>query len=310
MLVLDQAPPPAPSRRPPPDGVPTSFRWQQAVTGLIVLAPLAGLIWAVANVRAHPPSALDLALAVAMYLVTGHGVTVGFHRLFTHRSYRARRPLKLALAVAGSMAFQGPLLGWVADHRRHHVFTDVAGDPHSPHLQRPGLAGVVRGALHAHTGWLFEHDPTDPERYARDIARDPDLRRVTALFPLWCVVSLGLPFALGWVIGGSLGTASSALLWAGLVRVAVLHEVTWSINSICHLVGRRPHDTPDRSTNVALLSVVSMGESFHNTHHAFPRSARHGLDRGQLDSSAALIGLFRRLGWADEVRLPAATPVR
>jgi stearoyl-CoA desaturase (delta-9 desaturase) len=304
MLVVEQAPPPAPSRAPaPPERAPAAFRWQQALTGLIVLAPITALVWALANVWHHPPSALDLGLAAAMYLVTGHGVTVGFHRLFTHRSFRATRPLKVALAVAGSMAFQGPLVGWVADHRRHHVFTDVSGDPHSPHDHRPGVVGVVRGALHAHAGWLFQHDPTETDRYARDIARDPDLRRISALFPLWCVVSLGLPFVLGGLIGGSLGTAGSALLWAGLVRVAVLHEVTWSINSICHLVGRRPYDTPDRSTNVALLSVVSMGESFHNTHHAFPRSARHGLDRGQLDSSAALIGLLRRLGWADEVRV-------
>ena len=168
------------------------------------------------------------------------------------------------------MAFQGPLVGWVADHRRHHAYTDRDGDPHTPHGASGRVLATWRGALHAHAGWLFRHDPTDADRYARDVLADADLRRISALFPLWCVLSLALPFGAGWLLGGSLGAAGSALLWAGVVRIAVLHQVTWSINSLCHLVGRRPHATKDHSTNLALLSVVSMGESFHNNHHAFP----------------------------------------
>lgn len=285
-----------------PVGPPRSHRWEQLLTALLVVGPMVVAVWAFARVGGHPPSALDLTLAVVMYAVTGHGVTVGFHRLFTHRSFTANRPLKVALAVAGSMAFQGPLVGWVADHQRHHAFTDVAGDPHSPQAVRAGLLRAVRAALHGHTGWLFRHDPTDPQHYARHVLADRDLRRVSALFPLWCVMSLALPFALGWAIGGSAAHAWSALLWAGLVRIAVLHQVTWSINSICHLVGRRPYPRHDRSADVALLSIVSMGESFHNSHHAHPRSARHGLSRHQLDSSAAVITWCERRGWATDVR--------
>lgn len=314
MSVTDQLAPSAPSPAspapPPLTAVPDrgGHHAEQALTALLVVGPMIAAAWALLHVGTHPPSGLDLGLAVVMYAVTGHGITVGFHRLVTHRGFRATRPVRIGLAIAGSMAFQGPLVGWVADHRRHHAFTDRPGDPHSPWPgpARPGgrATGRLTAALHAHVGWLFRHDPSDPRRYAADVLRDPDLRRISALFPLWCVVSLALPFGLGWLLGGSFADASSALLWAGLVRVAVLHQVTWSINSLCHLVGRRPHDTDDHSTNVAALSVISMGESFHNHHHAFPRSPRHGLSRGQLDSSAALIGLFARLGWADGLKVP------
>jgi stearoyl-CoA desaturase (delta-9 desaturase) len=307
MTVIDQTQEAAP--RPPREAAPPSqpgrlHRWEQLLTGLLVIGPIAVATLMLARTGAHPPTGLDMTLAVALYLVTGHGITVGFHRLFTHRAFRAKRPLRIALAISGSMAYQGPIVGWVADHRRHHAFTDRPGDPHTPHGHRGQILGTWRGGLHAHPGWLFRHDPTDIGRYARDIAADRDLRRINALFPLWCVLSLGLPFAAGWVLGGTLTAGTSALLWAGIVRIAVLHQITWSINSICHLFGRRPYDTNDRSTNVAVLSIASMGESFHNNHHAFPRSARHGLTRGQLDSSGALIQMFERLGWATNLSTP------
>jgi stearoyl-CoA desaturase (delta-9 desaturase) len=296
---LGAAPPP-----PPPPSTRGGHEPEQVLTAALVVVPLALTIWALSHVWSSPPSVLDLGLALGMYALTGYGVTVGFHRLFTHRSFRAVRWLRITLAICGSMAFQGPLVGWVADHRRHHAFTDRPGDPHSPHLER-GALRRARGPLHAHVGWLFRHDPTDPQRYARDVRNDPDLRRISDLFPLWCVVSLGIPFGLGWAIGGSLHNAWTALLWAGLVRVALLHQVTWCINSLCHLVGARPHATGDRSTNIAPLAVLSMGESFHNNHHAHPSSARHGTDPGQRDSSAALIALFARAGWASHVHLAA-----
>ncbi len=294
---------PVPEEEAATDG---GHRGEQLVTALIVFLPLVALAFAVVRLWGWGVQPRDLLLAVALYAVTGHGITVGFHRLFTHRSFRAVRPVRVALAVAGSMAYEGPVIGWVADHRRHHAYADRDGDPHSPHLFGRGPVARVRGLWHAHTGWLFEHDPTPRERYAKDLLADPDLVRIDRLFPLWCTISLVLPFGLGWLLGGTLAAAGTALLWAGFVRICLLHHVTWSINSLCHTFGRRPYPTTDRSTNLAALAVVSMGESFHNNHHAFPSSARHGLGCRQFDSSAALIGWLARRGWAADVRQPDA----
>ncbi len=308
MLVVDPStvtsePAPVPPD-PPETPVRTAdaHRAEQAVTAAMVFGPLLGLGLAVVLLWGRGVNLRDLVLAVVLYAITGHGVTVGFHRLLTHRSFVAARPLRVVLAVAGSMAFEGPVIGWVADHRRHHAFTDREGDPHSPHRYGSGPAARLRGLWHAHTGWLFEHDPTPQQQYARDLLADRPLVVVDRLFPLWSAVSLALPFGLGWLLGGTLATALSALLWAGAVRICLLHHVTWSINSLCHTFGRRDYRTPDRSTNVRALSVLSMGESFHNTHHAFPNSSRHGLEARQRDSSAALIDWFERRGWAREVR--------
>jgi stearoyl-CoA desaturase (delta-9 desaturase) len=243
-------------------------------------------------------------LAATFYVVVGHGVTVGFHRLFTHRSFAASRRLKITLGIIGSMAFQGGPIGWVADHRRHHALADRDGDPHSPHGHGPGISGQLRGLWHAHVGWLVHHTPTSWRRYAGDMLRDRDLVIVNRLFPVWCLASLALPFGVGWFFGGVAG-GLTALLWAGGVRICLLHHVTWSINSICHTIGKRPFVTGDKSTNVGALALVSFGESWHNGHHAFPRSARHGILRHQYDSSAVVISLFERLGWATNVRRAA-----
>ena len=204
------------------------------------------------------------------------------------------------------MAIEGSVVSWVANHRRHHVHSDQPGDPHSPHAGASGPLGAVRGFLHAHVGWLFASDSTSPERYAADLIRDRDVRRIDRLFPLWAFTSLALPFVLGWLWSGSLVGGVTAFVWAGLLRMALLHHVTWSVNSICHMFGRRPFRTEDRSRNVAVLSVVSMGESWHNLHHAYPSSARHGVGRGQMDSSARLIRWFERVGWATNVQWPTA----
>ena len=276
---------------------------EQVVTALIVVVPTVALVLSVVVLWGHGIGLRDVAIAAVLYALMGHGIAVGFHRLFAHRSFRAVRPLKIALAVAGSMAFEGDPIGWVADHRRHHAYTDRPGDPHSPHTSgHPGLGGQLRGLWHAHTGWLFTHSPTDPKRYAAYLLGDRDLVVIDRLFPLWCAVSLAVPFGLGWLLGGSVWAGLTTLLWAGLVRVCVLHHVTWSVNSVCHTMGRRPYATKDRSTNVAVLSVVSFGESWHNAHHAFPTSSRVGLRPHQPDSAASLIDLFERLGWADQVR--------
>jgi stearoyl-CoA desaturase (delta-9 desaturase) len=300
--VVDRVPCPEPPRT-------AARRSEQLLTGAIVFLPLVATLLVVVGLWGRGVGLREVVLAVVLYAVVGHGVTIGFHRLLTHRSFKAKRPLKVLLAVAGSMAFEGPVIGWVADHRRHHAYTDRPGDPHSPHAYGGGFRAHVRGLWHAHTGWLFDHDPTPPQRYARDLLADRDLVAINRLFPLWCVVSLGVPFALGWMLGGGIGAAASALLWAGAVRVCLLHHITWSINSLCHMFGRRPHDTPDRSTNIAALAIVSMGESWHNNHHASPASARHGRGRRQLDSSAWLITRFERRGWAWNVRRPAADNV-
>jgi stearoyl-CoA desaturase (delta-9 desaturase) len=279
-------------------------RRDQVLTGFIVFAPVAALILAIS--RLQRPSLRDAVLAVVFYVITGHGVTIGFHRLLAHKSFKAKRPLRNALAVAGSMSFEGPVIGWVADHRRHHASTDRSDDPHSPYRYGERPSELLRGLWHSHVGWLFEHNPTSQEHYARDLVADPDLVRINRLFPLWCVLSLALPFGLGWLLGGNLPAGASALLWAGGVRIALLHQVTWSVNSLCHVLGRRPYETDDRSTNLAVLALPAMGEAWHNNHHAFPASARHGIDRGQLDTSAIFIGWFTRLGWASEARLPDA----
>lgn len=277
---------------------------QRAVVTALVLTPLTAAVLALVRFWSHGIGWFDLGLAVVMYLVTGFGVTIGFHRLLTHGSFRPRRWLKIVLAVAGSMAFEGSAISWVSIHRRHHVYSDRPGDPHSP--VRPGgrLVDRIRGLWHAHAGWLFRRNRVDAERWSPDLLADKDIAFISSTAAMWMVASLVIPFALGWVVTQSLWGALLALLWGGLVRVFVLHHVTWSINSICHVFGRQPFRTRDQSRNVRLLAVVSLGESWHNAHHAFPALARHGVDRRQLDLSASAISLFERLHWASEVRWP------
>jgi stearoyl-CoA desaturase (delta-9 desaturase) len=274
------------------------------VTALVVGIPFIALVLGVIMLWGRGIHLRDLILAIAFYLVVGHGISIGYHRLLAHRSFAACRSLKVAFVALGSMAYEGGPIGWVANHRRHHIFADKAGDPHSPLHRGGGVGGQLRGLWHAHLGWLFTARSTSSRRHAADLLADRDIVVLNAMFPVWCVVSLALPFGLGWLLGGTIGAAVSALFWAGLVRVCVLHHATWSINSLCHMFGRRPFVTKDHSSNVGVLAVVSMGESWHNGHHAFPRSARHGLLHGQLDTSALLIRGFERLGWVGDVHWP------
>ena len=247
------------------DGTPRTFEGgvRIAVTAAIVIVPFAGLGVAVWLAWGHGLRLTDVLLAAAFYLVTGLGVTIGFHRLLTHRSFTAAPALRVVLAIAGSMSFEGDVIGWVAIHRRHHAFADRPGDPHSPYRYGTSLPGQLRGLAHAHVGWLLRDDPTPPARYAPDLVADPALRAISAAFPALCVVSLGLPFAAGWAIGGSWRAALAALLWAGLVRVTLLQHVTWSVNSLCHVIGTRPFTTRryDRATNLWPLALLSLGES-------------------------------------------------
>jgi stearoyl-CoA desaturase (delta-9 desaturase) len=280
---------------------------QLGFTILLVAGPFVGLVAAVWLLWGHGIGFADVGLAAFFYLLTAFGVTVGFHRCLTHRSFTAKPALRIALAIAGSLSFQGEVNGWVAVHRRHHAFTDRPGDPHSPYRYGTGPAGQVRGLLHAHAGWLLGNDPTSRQASAPDRRADPAMRAISRAFPVLCVVSLALPFSIGWAIGGARG-AVLAVLWAGLVRIFLLQHVTWSINSLCHLLGNRPYTTRrhDRATNLWPLALLSLGESWHNTHHSDPACARHGVDRGQIDLSAELIRIFERAGWVTGVRWPNA----
>ncbi|MGW0809064.1 acyl-CoA desaturase [Nonomuraea sp. NPDC002799] len=279
---------------------------QIGLTAAIVVLPFVALGVAIFLSWGRGVALTDLLLAAVSYVVTGLGVTVGFHRLLTHGSFTARPWLRIVLAVAGSMGFQGNVIDWVAVHRRHHAFTDRPGDPHSPYRYGTGLRGQLRGLAHAHLGWLFTADQTPAARYAPDLLSDPAMAKVARAFPALCVVSLTLPFLAGWAITGTLYGGLTAFLWAGLIRVALLQHVTWSVNSLCHLIGSRPFRTRrhDRSTNLWPLALLSFGESWHNGHHSEPTCARHGLRRGQIDPSAGVIRLFERVGWARDVRWP------
>jgi stearoyl-CoA desaturase (Delta-9 desaturase) len=240
----------------------------------------------------------DLVVFAVTYVVTGLGVTVGFHRHLTHRSFQAGRVVRGTLAALGSAAIEGPVISWVADHRKHHAFSDEEGDPHSPHVGHGGgLRGTLRGLAHAHLGWLFVHSQRGSKRrFAPDLLRDPVITFIDRTFLLWAAVGLAIPFGLGVAVGGTVGAGLTALLWGGGVRLFVLHHLTYSINSLCHVFGRRPFETGDQSSNLAWLAVPTLGEGWHNNHHAFPTSAVHGLGRWQLDPSALVIAGLERLG--------------
>ncbi len=248
----------------------------------------------------------DLLVLAITYTCTGLGITVGYHRLFTHRSFKTTRPVRAVLAVLGSMAVEGPVIEWVATHRKHHRFSDHEGDPHSPHLDHaPGWRGALRGLGHAHVGWMLRgKDMANPARYAKDLLADRDLRLISHTFPLWVLVGLTIPFGLGVALTGSVVGGLTALLWGGGVRIFLLHHATFSINSLCHSFGRRPFATSDQSRNLAWLAPLAFGEAWHNNHHAFPTSARHGLSRWQLDPGAWLIFTLERchLAW-DVIRV-------
>ena len=247
----------------------------------------------------------DLAILAGMYFVTAVGVTVGYHRLFTHRAFDAPRPVRYVFAVLGSMAVQGPLIDWVADHRKHHAFTDTEGDPHSPHHDHgEGFKGAIEGLWYAHMGWLFVTQGTsEKRRFARDLLEDQGMRRISRAFPWLVLLGLLIPFALGLGLSGSLAGGLTALLWGGFVRIFFVHHVTWSVNSVCHFFGRRRFDTDDFSTNVFWLALPSLGESWHHNHHAFPRSARHGLRWWEIDLSGLMILGMKKLGLARNVVL-------
>jgi stearoyl-CoA desaturase (delta-9 desaturase) len=248
----------------------------------------------------------DLVVFAIVYVLTGLGVTVGFHRHLTHRSFASGRVLRGILAALGSAAIEGPVISWVADHRKHHAYSDEQGDPHSPHVGHGGgLRGTLRGLVHAHVAWLFIHtERGSKERFAPDLMADPVIRFVDRTFFIWAILGLAIPFGLGVALGGTVVAGLTALLWGGGVRVFLIHHVTYSVNSLCHVFGRQPFKTNDESRNLSWLALPTFGEAWHNNHHAFPTSAEHGLRRRQIDPSALVIGALERLGlvW-DVVRI-------
>ena len=278
------------------------------ITGFITVAPMVGLGFVCWQLWESALRWSDIVVFALLYFATGFGVTVGFHRLLTHRSFATTRPVRFVLAALGSAAIEGPVVSWVADHRKHHAFSDRLGDPHSPHVGHAGgWRGALRGLLHAHVGWLFIHTQRgNKERYAPDLLADPVIRFVDRTFLVWAIGGLLAAFGLGWLIGGTFTAALTGLLWGGAVRMLVLHHVTYSINSLCHFFGRRRFETGDESRNLSWLALPSMGESWHNNHHAFPTSAAHGLRRREVDLSALVIRGLERVGLAWDVVRPDA----
>ena len=270
-----------------------------------IIIPFLGLVAAIILLWGWGFTWIDLGLLVGMYLVSGLGITVGFHRLFTHRSFEAYSPVKFALAACGSMAILGSVLNWVAQHRRHHQHSDAEGDPHSPHGHGRGLWNWLRGFWHAHIGWAFKPDPVDLNKYVRDLSRSRAVRIASALFPFWVVLGLAIPAVLGGFLSESWVGAWRGLLWGGVVRVFLVHHVTWSVNSLGHLWGSRPYETDDHSRNNYLLGILALGEGWHNSHHAFPTSARHGLRWWQPDLSYYVIRGLALVGLAWNVKLPS-----
>ena len=268
-----------------------------------VVVPFAAVLAAVPLLWNSLVGWSDLAVMAAMYLLTALGITVGFHRLLTHRAFQTPKWLEYLFAALGSMAVQGPVIAWVADHRKHHAHTDEEGDPHSPHVGHgDGMMGVLRGLWHAHVGWLLvEQGRAEWKRYAPDLYEDRGMRFLSRHFVALVVLSLALPAALGFALTGTLLGAATSLMWGGLVRVFFVHHITWSVNSICHFAGSRRFGTDDHSTNVFWLALPSLGEAWHHNHHAFPRSARHGLRRWELDPSALVIAALEKAGLARNV---------
>jgi stearoyl-CoA desaturase (delta-9 desaturase) len=278
---------------------------ERRVAWAVTLVPLAGFVLALVRTWRHGSGALEITLCLGFALVTLLGITAGYHRLFAHHSFKSHASLRWGLGILGSMAVQGPLLFWVACHRRHHQYSDLALDPHSPRQGGDARNGWLRGLWHAHLGWMFHHEPEPWGRYVPDLLRDELAFRIHRTYPLWVILGLALPAGIGGAVAGA-GGVLSGFLWGGLVRVFLVHHITWSINSLCHCTGGRPYDTNDDSRNNFVCAVLALGEGWHNNHHAFPTSARHGLEWWQIDATYVVIRLLSELKLVWDVNLPPA----
>jgi stearoyl-CoA desaturase (delta-9 desaturase) len=305
-LVADGMPPAA-RRAPLPEIEPEPSRpLDRFLVGLFVVVPLLAMLAAVPVAWGWGLGWHDVVTGLVFYVVSGMGISMGFHRHFTHSSFKANKPLRVALAIAGSLAVEGPLLVWVADHRRHHKYSDKEGDPHSPWRFGNDWKALTKGFLYAHIGWMFNPNRTSQQKFCPDLLADRPIRRISRLFPLWVAVSLLGPALIGGLWSMSLAGAATAFFWASLVRICLLHHVTWSINSVCHTFGNQDFYSRDKSRNVAWLAIPSFGESWHNLHHADPTCARHGALKGQIDISARVIRWCELAHWVWDVRWPDA----
>ena len=281
----------------------------RVATLLVVVVPFLGLIAAIALWWGRGLGWTELSLLLGMYVATGLGITVGYHRLFVHRSFETIWPVRFALAVLGSMSVQGPVLRWAGNHRMHHQHSDEPCDPHSPHRFGSGFRSVMAGLWHAHVGWMFAPEPEELPGYVRDLQADRMVRTVSQLFGVWVLLGLLLPTLIGWLVTGTGMGALLGFIWGGLVRVFLVHHVTFSINSVCHLWGARPFQSRDHSRNNFIFGVLAFGEGWHNSHHAFPTSARHGLRWWELDVSYLIIRGLAMFGLAWKVRLPSSEAI-
>jgi stearoyl-CoA desaturase (delta-9 desaturase) len=282
------------------------FKLQRRAMLAISILPLVGIAFAIVQLWGWGVTARDLVIAGGFYVVTGLGITVGYHRLLTHKSFDVPNWVRVGWAIAGSLAVQGSAIDWVATHRRHHAYSDEEGDPHSPHLDAAdGVRGILRGLWHAHLGWMFAPDGTDAETWAPDLLDNDAIVKVNRAFPWLILATFALPALIGGLWSMSLMGAVTAAVWAGLLRMFLLHHVTWSINSICHFYGTRPFHSRDEARNNIWLSLLSFGESWHNAHHAFPASARHGLRWWEFDLSWLTIRTMKAVGLARNIKLPS-----
>jgi stearoyl-CoA desaturase (delta-9 desaturase) len=288
-----------------PDIEPTpKGNFEKGLLAVFIVVPLLAVVAAVPFAWGWGLGWTDIAIMFVFYAVSGLGVTVGYHRHFTHGSFKAKRWLRIALGIAGGLSIEMSVIDWVAVHRRHHKYSDKEGDPHSPWRFGSDWRALSKGLIWAHMGWLFDSKRTSPAKFCPDLVADKDINRVSRLFPVWVATSLLLPAALGGLLTMSWWGAATGFFWGALVRIALLHHVTWCINSICHAMGEEEFESRDKSRNVWWLAIPSFGESWHNLHHADPTCARHGVLKGQLDSSARTIWVFEKLGWVSDVRWP------
>ncbi|HEX4830733.1 MAG TPA: acyl-CoA desaturase [Trebonia sp.] len=309
VATASPAAPAAPTRVPRPAPRPDveedkATTVQQVALALFVGIPFLAVLAAIPFAWGWGLGWHDVVIGLVFYYVSGMGITVGYHRYFTHSSFKANRALRTGLAIAGSLAIEGPVITWVSDHRRHHKYSDKEGDPHSPWRFGTSAGALFKGLCFAHVGWLFDPNKTSQEKFSPDLLADSGIRKVDDFFIGWVAISLLAPALAGGLWGLSWHGALTAFFWASLVRIALLHHVTWSINSVCHVFGKEEFAARDKSRNVSWLAILSFGESWHNLHHADPTCARHGALRGQVDSSARAIWIFEKLGWAYDVRWP------
>jgi stearoyl-CoA desaturase (delta-9 desaturase) len=283
-------------------------RISQVVTLIAVIVPPLGILSAMGVLWGVAFHWVDLLLLAAFYVLCAFGTTIGFHRYFTHRGFVTWKPVEAVLAILGCMTMQGPLTQWVTDHRKHHALSDQPGDPHSPHVgHEDGAWGAVRGFVHAHVGWLFDNLGMEQGReYGKDLYENRLVRTIDRLYLVWVVVTLGLPFLIGYAVGGTVGAGLEALVWGGLIRIFLYQHATFSVNSICHMFGRKDYRSRDEARNNWLVAVLVFGEGWHNNHHAFPASARHGLQRWQVDVSWWVIRGLEKLRLVWDVKVPDA----